>query len=391
MILWLLAIAAGATVANLYYSQPLLELIGAEFGASARTLGLVSTLTQAGYAAGMVLVVPLGDARERRSLLVASALASAVALLGAGFAPGIGFLMAASFVLGIATCAPQLAVPFAAAIVPDHARGRSVGKVMSGLLIGILLSRVLAGVIGEHLGWRAMFRIAAPVMLLLAALLRYALPQQRPPRAVAYGELLASLPALVRREPLLRRHAALGAFAFASFSVFWTTLAFALAAPPFHYGSTVVGLFGLVGAAGAMAAPISGRLADRYGSRAVNFGAIAIVILSWGIFAVFGRHLAGLTAGVVLLDLGLQANHISNQTRVLGLSAESRNRLNTVYMVAYFAGGAVGSAAGAAAWAAGGWNFVCGTGAAFATAALVAYFVVSPDAARRIEAAGALR
>jgi predicted MFS family arabinose efflux permease len=391
LILWLLAIAAGATVANLYYSQPLLGLIGAQLGAPARLMGLVSTLTQAGYAAGMVLFVPLGDARERRSLLVWSALASAVALLAAGFASSLGLLLLASFAIGLVAVAPQLSVTFAAALVPDRERGQSVGKVMSGLLVGILLSRVLSGAVGEHLGWRAMFLIGAPLMLALAAGLRFSLPAQQPERALRYGELLASLPGLVRREPLLRRHALLGALTFGSFSVFWTTLAFALAAPPFHYGSAVAGLFGLVGAAGALASPLAGRIADRCGSRVVNLAAIAVVLLAWGVFAVAGRHLLGLAAGVVLLDLGVQANHISNQTRVLGLSAESRNRLNTVYMVTYFAGGALGSAAGALAWAGGGWSALCAAGAAFGTAALIAFFAVSPEEARRIEAAGALR
>jgi predicted MFS family arabinose efflux permease len=391
LILWLLAVAAGATVANLYYSQPLLGLIGAQLGASPRMTGLVSTLTQAGYGAGMLLLVPLGDARERRSLLVGSALASSVALLAAGFAPDIGWLLLASFAVGLAAVAPQLSVTFAAALTPGHARGQSLGKVTSGLLVGVLLSRVFSGAVGDRFGWRSIYFLGAPLMVLLAALLRFALPRQHPSRAVRYGELLASLPGLVRREPLLRRHAILGACTFASFSVFWTTLAFALAAPPFHYGSAVAGLFGLVGAGGALVAPVAGRAADRYGSRAVNLAAMAVVLVSWLLFALAGRHLLGLAAGVVLLDLGVQANHISNQTRVLGLSGESLNRLNTVYMVAYFAGGALGSAAGGTAWAAGGWIAVCAAGAAFSTAGLIAFFAVSPESARRIETAEALR
>ncbi len=389
MTLWLLAIAAGATVANLYFSQPLLGLIGAQLGAPASVIGLVSTLTQAGYAAGMVLIVPLGDSRERRGLLAASALASAAALLLTGLSPNVGLLLLASFALGLATVAPQLAVPFAAAIVPGEQRGRALGKVMSGLLLGILLSRVLSGAIGAHLGWRALYFMAAPAMVALAVLLRVALPAQRPEGGLRYLELLRSLPRIAREEPLLRRHALLGACTFGAFSVFWTTLAFVLAAPPYGYGSAVAGSFGLLGAAGALAAPVAGRLADRYGSRAVNLGAIGVVLLSYAILAAGGRHLAALAAGVVLLDLGVQANHISNQTRVLGLSHGSRNRVNTLYMVTYFAGGALGSATGSAAWSAGGWLAVCGVGAGFSLAALSVFFLVGSAEAKRADAGSA--
>jgi predicted MFS family arabinose efflux permease len=387
--LWLLAIAAGATVANLYFSQPLLGMIGAQLGAPPSVIGLVSTLTQAGYAAGMVLIVPLGDSRERRGLLAASALASAAALLLTGLAPSVGLLLLASFALGLATVAPQLAVPFAAGIVRSEERGRALGKVMSGLLLGILLSRVLSGAIGAHLGWRALYFLAAPAMVALAILLRLALPAQQPEGGLRYLELLRSLPRIAREEPLLRRHALLGACTFGAFSVFWTTLAFVLAAPPYGYGSAVAGAFGLLGAAGALAAPIAGRLADRYGSRAVNLGAIAVVLLSYVILAAGGRHLVALAAGVMLLDLGVQANHISNQTRVLGLSHASRNRVNTLYMVTYFAGGALGSATGSAAWSSGGWLAVCGVGAGFSLAALAVFFLVAPGEARRLDAASA--
>ena len=390
MTLWLLAIAAGATVANLYFSQPLLGLIGAQLGAPASVIGLVSTFTQAGYAAGMVLIVPLGDSRERRGLLVASALASAAALLLTGLSPNVGLLLLASFALGLATVAPQLAVPFAAGIVRSEERGRALGKVMSGLLLGILLSarpqrrasaRTWAG--ARCTSWRpprwwpSRSSCASPF------------PCSSPKAATGIVEFLRSLPRIAREEPLLRRHALLGACTFGAFSVFWTTLAFVLAAPPYGYGSAVAGSFGLLGAAGALAAPVAGRLADRHGSRAVNLGAILVVLLSYLLLAAGGRHLAALAVGVVLLDLGVQANHISNQTRVLGLSQASRNRVNTLYMVTYFAGGALGSATGSAAWSFGGWPAVCGVGAAFSLAALAVFFLVGAGEARRADAASA--
>ncbi|BDG01239.1 MFS transporter [Anaeromyxobacter oryzae] len=376
-LLWLLAATAGLTVANLYYSQPLLPMIAAELHVSARAAGLVSTATQTGYAVGMLLLVPLGDGHERRRLIVVMTAAVAVALLAVAAAQGLAALAAASFVLGATTIVPQLVVPFAVAAAPEGARGRSVGLVMSGLLVGILLSRTVSGVVGGRVGWRATYVGAAVLMVVVAAVLRATLPRQAPSTpGASWARLLASLPRLVRDEPLLRRHALLGAMAFAAFSVFWTTLAFHLAAPPLGYGSGVAGLFGVVGVAGAVAAPIAGRLADRHGAPIVNLGAMTAVLASFGLLAVTGHSLAGLAAGVVVLDFGVQANHISNQTTVLGLSGEQRNRLNTVYMVTYFAGGALGSTAGAWAWNAAGWPGVCAAGAAFSALSLVVWAAV---------------
>jgi len=380
-LLWLLAIAAGLTVANLWYCQPLLAMMGASFGASPHQIGLVAVVTQAGYAAAMLFVIPLGDSEERRRLMVISAAASAAALLAVALAPSLPVLLVASFALGLTTAVPQLSVPYAADLVDARERGRSVGKVMSGLLIGILLSRTASGLIGHHLGWRAVYLIASAVMLASAVLLRLLLPEQVPERRIRYWELLRSLPALLRKEPLLRRHGILGALALAAFSAFWTTLAFLLATPPYHYGADVTGLFGLVGVAGALIAPVAGGLADRYGTRLVNGLALACVLVSWIVFALFWRSLAGLAAGVILLDLGVQANHISNQTRVLGLSAELRNRLNAVYMVMYFTGAAAGSFLGASAFSAFGWTGVSALGILLSAAALAAYFLVEVDAA----------
>jgi predicted MFS family arabinose efflux permease len=380
-LLWLLAIAAGLTAANLWYCQPLLAMMGASFGASPHQIGLVAVLTQAGYAAAMILVIPLGDSEERRRLMVISAAASAAALLAVALAPSMSVLLVASFALGLTTAVPQLSVPYAADLVDARERGRSVGKVMSGLLIGILLSRTASGLIGHHLGWRAVYFIASAVMLASAVLLRLLLPEQVPERRIRYRELLRSLPALLRNEPLLRRHGILGALALAAFSAFWTTLAFLLATPPYHYGADVAGLFGLVGVAGALIAPVAGGLADRYGTRLVNGLALACVLVSWMVFALFWRSLAGLAAGVLLLDLGVQANHISNQTRVLGLSTELRNRLNAVYMVMYFTGAAAGSFLGAGAFGVFGWTGVTALGIVLSAAALAAYFFVEADAA----------
>jgi predicted MFS family arabinose efflux permease len=380
-LLWLLAVAAGVTVANLYFSQPLLAMIGAAFGAGAHQTGLVSTLTQAGYAAGMLLIVPLGDSEERRRLLTATCATATVVLLAVAMAPSFPLLLVASFALGLSTCAPQLLVPYAAGIVPLEERGRAIGKVMSGLLIGILLSRTASGLVGAHFGWRAIYFIACAAMAALTLLLRLALPKQAPERRVRYAELLRSLPVLLRREPLLRRHALLGALSFAAFSAFWTTLVYLLQTPPYHFGADVAGLFGVVGVVGALAAPLAGRLADRYGSRFVNGLALFSVLAAWTVFALLWRSPVGLGLGVVLLDLGAQSNHISNQARVLGLSAEFRNRLNTVYMVAYFTGGALGSMLGAWAFSALGWTGTSALGIAFSLLGLAAFFGVERRAA----------
>src|SRR5260370_14420069 len=228
-LLWLPAVAPGVSVASLYYCPPLLALLAADFSTTERGAGLVPTLTQAGYAAGMLLVVPLGDTADRRRLIVFAALCSAAAVLAVAAATSLAFLCAASFALGLATVVPQLAVPFAAGIVPAAERVRSVGKVTSGLLVGILLSRTVSGLIGAHLGWRAMYLIATAVTLLLAPALRIFLPRQEPAPRLSYPGLLRSLPGLLR-EPLLRRHAILGALALAAFSAFWTTLTFLLEA-----------------------------------------------------------------------------------------------------------------------------------------------------------------
>lgn len=380
-LLWLLAVAAGLTVANLYYCQPLLALMGAELHASTHEIGLVAVLTQAGYAAAMLFIIPLGDSEERRRLMVLAAGASALALLLVGLAPSLWLLLAGSFVLGLTTAVPQLAVPYAAGLVPAEIRGRSVGKVMSGLLIGILLSRTVSGAVAERLGWRAIYLFASAAMLAFAVLLRVLLPRQEPQSRVGYLELLKSLPPLLRREPLLRRHGALGALALAGFSTFWTTLVFLLATPPHHSGAGMAGLFGLVGVAGALVAPLSGRLADRHGARRVNLYALLVVLASWIVFATLWRSLWGLGLGVILLDLGVQANHISNQTRVLGLSAPLRNRFNAIYMVMYFTGASLGSLFGASAFSAFGWQGVTTLGLALSAAALLAWRFVAPTEA----------
>jgi len=365
-----LAVAAGASVGNLYLLQPLLPEVARAFGTSARAVGLVSMLTQIGYGAGMFLFVPLGDVVERRGLMLLLLVAVSLALLAVAAAPSAAVLAGASLAVGMTTVVPQLAVPLAAHVAPPDQRGRAVGTVMGGLLVGILLARTASGFVGAHLGWRAVYAIAAAAMVALAAVLRALLPASEPDLSMPYGALLRSLFTIAREEPVLREAAVLGALGFASFSVFWSTLAFFLEASR-GLGPDGAGLFGLLGAAGALTAPLLGRLADRSSPRTNAGISLGVALAGFGIFAASGGALAGLVAGVLALDVGVQGNHVSNLARVHARRPEARSRMNTVYMVTYFAGGALGTAAGTWAWAGHGWPGVCATGAAFLVLALV--------------------
>lgn len=375
-LLGLLAVTAGGTVANLYYCQPLLGAIAATFRANSAVATNVAAATQFGVATGFLLLVPLGDSFERKRLIVGTTALSALTLCVVALSPSIRWMIVASYVMGFICVTPHFAVPYAAAAVAPERRGRTVGTVMSGLLIGILLSRTLSGSIGAHMGWRAVFWFAAAAMLALAGVLAVALPSQAPVRRVPYRELLGSIWTLLFTEPVLRRHALIGAAGMGAFSAFWTTLTFHLARLPAHYGSETAGLFGLVGAAGALAAAGAGRIADRVGPRPLNGAALLLIVGSFGLMGVSGHSLVMLSIGVILMDAGVQANHISNQTRIYALAADMRNRLNGVYMVIYFLGGATGSALGSRAWERFGWPGVCAVGATLGAAGLAVLFAL---------------
>jgi predicted MFS family arabinose efflux permease len=368
-LVWLMALTCGLVVANIYYNQPLLVAIGRTFHISDSRASLVATATQIGYTLGMVLVVPLGDMLERKRLIICMLLAAVGCLGAAAYAPTFGLLAVASVLIGICSSVPQL-LPMAATLAPEADRGRIVGRVMSGLLIGILLSRTVSGYVGAHLGWRVVFEGAAALMLALAALLAWRLPRDRPAFQGSYASLMQSLGTLVRELPALRRSALVGAAIFASFSVFWTSLTFYLAGPAYHYGSDVAGFFGLVGALGALAAPLAGKVADTRGPRYAITVGIVLALVSYVLLGVGGGYLAGLLLGVILLDVGVQSAHISNQTLVFSLRPEARSRLNTVYMTGYFTGGSLGSVIGGLAWMHYGWPGVCIVGGLFVLLAL---------------------
>ena len=373
----LFAIACGAAVANNYYAQPLLHTIADTFGVSDATAGLLVTASQVGYAVGLALLVPLGDLLERRRLITRLLVLTAAAEALAAAAPGIAVLASALAVAGVTSVVAQIIVPMAASLATDTQRGQVVGTVMSGLIIGVLTARMVSGLIASVGGWRPVFIMAAAVMLLLAAILRRALPESKPGEKMPYRALLRSVLDLVREEPVLRQRMGLGAAALGCFSILWTPVAFLLSGPPYHYGTAVIGLFSLAGLAGAAIAPVAGRLADRGYGRYTTLGAIVILLASWGLLDLGASSLAALIAGIVVLDLGSQALHISNQSAIYALRPESRSRLNTAYMVAYFLGGATMSAAAALLYGVARWNGVCVLGAVTAGATLCFWFATS--------------
>jgi predicted MFS family arabinose efflux permease len=371
-----IAVATGAIVANLYYAQPLLHRIAADFHRGPGPTSWVVTATQVGYAAGLLLVVPLGDLHPRRTLVVRLFCADAVALVISALAPSLWFFAVASLAVGAASVAGQVMIPFAADLAPDKRRGRVVARIMTGLLLGILLARTVSGFVAQATGgWRGIYWLSAGLMICFALILWRVLPAEEPRPHRTYGALVGTSLRLLVTEPALRRRAWHGAVAFGAFSVLWTTIAFLLSGAPYHYSSAVIGLFGLVGAGGILAANVAGKLAD---AARVTLSTVTAGVLLIGSFALLwaGRtSLAALIVGVVVLDMGTQGMQITNQAVIYALRPDARSRITSAYMVCYFLGGAAGSVGAGALYAAHGWAGVCllGTGFGVATLALSAY------------------
>lgn len=363
-----MAIACGVAVANIYYNQPMLGVIKREFSGS-WWVGLIPTATQIGYGLGLFLLVPLGDLMDRRRLIVGQFIVLGVASFAASLAPSAAALVVASLVVGACASVAQQIIPFAASLAPADKRGSTIGAVMAGLLCGILLSRLLSGVVATYAGWREMFQLGLPISVGGAIAMAIALPRNYPHSGLRYAQALTSLVHLWVSEPTLRRASLMQAAMFASFSAFWTVLALHLEEPNFNLGADAAGLFGVVGAVGVIAAPVAGRLADQRGSGLVLRLGAGLVVISWLLFAAWD-HLAGLVAGVIIMDLGAQSTLISNQHMIYALRPEARSRLNTVFMTTMFVGGAFGSIGGIGAWESGGWLAVCCFGVALALAGL---------------------
>jgi predicted MFS family arabinose efflux permease len=355
---FLLACACGVTIANIYYNQSMLVDIAATLDPGARYIGWVPTLTQVGYSLGVLFLLPLGDRVERRGLIVKMASSLTVFLLLAMVSPSLTMLCIASLLIGSTSSIAQQIIPFGALLAGPKRGGKVVGTLMSGLLMGILLARALSGAVSAYAGWRAMFGLAAVMVAVFTIVLRRRLPLANPTTTLAYPKLLASLYTLFRTEPVLRQSATMGAMFFASFSVFWSTVAFLLESPPFNLKSDAVGLFALVGAAGVIASPVSGRLSDSGRGKLVLWGSCGLAVASYVVLGLFGGSLIGIVVGVLVLDLAVWAAQTANQQRIFAIAPQARSRINTVYIVFYFAGGAVGSAVGNIAWQHGAWHTV---------------------------------
>lgn len=383
----LLAVGAGLSVASLYYSQPMLGILGADIGASDRAVGLIPTLTQLGYALGILFLAPLGDRHDRRNIIVVKAGLLVAALLMGGFAPSIGMLLVASLAIGLTATLAQDIVPAAATLAPDARRGKIVGIVMTGLLTGILLSRVVSGFVAEHFGWRAMFFAAALSIALIGIAAWRGIPKIKPTTALPYAALLRSLLALWQRHAALRHAALAQGFLAAGFSAFWSTLAVMLHNEPFHMGSAVAGAFGLAGAAGALAAPLAGHLADRRGPELVTRLGAGLTALSFAVMSCSPllsptAQLWLLGVGAVAFDLGVQTTLIAHQTIVYSIDPGARSRLNAVLFVGMFIGMASGSVLGSLLLAQWGWPAVTGMAAFAALIALaIRFWKVAPERA----------
>lgn len=373
-LIFLMALACGACAANLYYAQPLLSDIARSFHISQETIGLMPMLMQIGYALGMFLLLPLGDMLRRRPLIVLMLSLSSIALLLISFSINFGMLLASSFALGFTNVTPHLLVAFAAQLSDEKERGKTVGSVMSGLLIGILISRTFSGVIGAAFGWRIVFLLAVAVILLLALLMRLFLPDSRSASSMKYNKLISSMWHFIKTEPVLRQASITGALMFATFNIFWTSLIFLLESPVYKLGPEAAGLFGLVGVTGALASPIVGRIADKKGPWTTLTFAMSFATLSYVFFGLFGMRIWGLIIGVILLDIGIQSGQISNQTRIYALNGEARNRINTVFMVSYFIGGSLGAILGTYSFVHYGWTGVSVSGIFLMLLALIVQF-----------------
>jgi len=373
----LFAVAAGASVANVYYAQPLLDALARDFAIDAGAVGGVVTATQAGCALALLLVVPLGDLVERHRLMAVQALLLCAALVGAGCAPSTPVLLAAMLLTGLlGTAMTQGLIAYAAGAAPDAERGRVVGTAQGGVFIGLLLARVLAGAVSDLAGWRSVYLGAAAAMLALAALLWRRLPHLPPARRrLRYAALIGSMFALLRHDRVLQVRGGLALLMFAVFNIFWSALVLPLSAPPYGLSHTAIGAFGFVGAVGALAAARAGRLADRGHAAQATFVALLLLLAAWLPLAWMERSLWALVPGILLLDVGGQAIHVTNQSLILRAAPEAHSRLVGAYMLFYAVGSGAGALATTAVYAHAGWRGVCLLGAGVSAAALAFWWM----------------
>ncbi|MEP8629520.1 MFS transporter [Enterobacter mori] len=370
----LMSVATGLAVASNYYAQPLLDTIARAFNLSASSAGFIVTAAQLGYAAGLLFLVPLGDMFERRMLIVSMTLLAAGGMLITASSQSLTMMIIGTALTGLFSMVAQILVPLAATLASPEKRGKVVGTIMSGLLLGILLARTVAGLLASLGGWRTVYWVASVLMVVMALALWRGLPKVKQENHLNYPQLLASVFSLFTQDKLLRTRALLGCFTFANFSILWTSMAFLLAAPPFNYSEGVIGLFGLAGAAGALGARPAGGLADKGKSHMTTTAGLVLLLLSWA--AIWYGHVSvlALIVGILVLDLTVQGVHITNQTVIYRVKPEARNRLTAGYMTSYFIGGAAGSLISASAWQHAGWTGVCAIGAIMAVLNLLVWW-----------------
>ena len=370
----LMSIATGLAVASNYYAQPLLDTIARNFSLSASSAGFIVTAAQLGYAAGLLFLVPLGDMFERRRLIVSMTLLAAGGMLITASSQSLAMMILGTALTGLFSVVAQILVPLAATLASPDKRGKVVGTIMSGLLLGILLARTVAGLLANLGGWRTVFWVASVLMALMALALWRGLPQMKSETHLNYPQLLGSVFSMFISNKILRTRALLGCLTFANFSILWTSMAFLLAAPPFNYSDGVIGLFGLAGAAGALGARPAGGFADKGKSHHTTTFGLLLLLLSW--LAIWFGHTSvlALIIGILVLDLTVQGVHITNQTVIYRIYPDARNRLTAGYMTSYFIGGSAGSLISASAWQHAGWTGVCLAGASLALLNLLVWW-----------------
>lgn len=356
-VLYLMSISAGLVVANLYYSQPLLNQISTTFEVGESAASNVVLAAQLGYAIGLLIIIPLGDMISNMKILIVDFAVMILALLAAATSTSLWMLVVSCLFIGISSATPQFFVPMAAGLADDENRGRAIGVMMTGLLIGIIGSRVISGFIGEQFGWQTMYYASAALMLILFIVIYIKLPRIKPDYDGTYGQLLKSLWKILKTEQTLRLAVLRGTLSFIALSAMWTTLVFVME-DSFGYGSTTTGFFGLLGIVGALGANVIGKLNDRYNKNKIIFSGIGLLLFSWLLFLFSTNFIYGLGLGIITVDLGHQTIHITNQNIILDKIPGARNRINTIYMVIFFIGGAIGASLGSLAYESFGWEGV---------------------------------
>lgn len=373
--MWMLAIMAGVSVANLYYCQPLLNMIREQLSLTEFQVNLVPVFTQVGYALGLLLIIPMGDLYNRRKTVLMSCSALIISLLSISTAKSIGVLLIASFMTGFCSVTPQVLMPFAALYSRPEEKEKKVGMILTGLLIGILGSRVLSGYIGHLFGWRAMFAIAAALIGISALMVARYFPEVAPTYKGKFTTLMKSILQLIKEHPLSLLYSIRAAFAFGSFLGLWGCLAFRMKEAPYFEGSDVVGLLGLCGMAGALTASNVGKYIPKFGTEKINNFGLYLQMAAWVILALFHNSYVGLILGIIIIDIGMQCIQFSNQSATMKLCPEASSRMNTIYMVTYFIGASVGTFLAGTLWSIYGWKGTIGAGVLMIGGAVATIFI----------------